>query len=71
MESRHEKSKEDDTGGTLKVQLDKSVYIENKFHHNPMEVFDYCKEKLSHNCDSGRTCSRVFHIWFPGKSKNL
>ena len=60
IESRHGKLKGDGAGGTLKVQLDKPVYIKNKFHHNPKEVFDYCKEELSYNHYSGRTCSRVF-----------
>ena len=62
MENHHEKSKGDGAGGTLKVQLDKSIYIENKFHHNPKEVLDYCKEELSYNHVSGRTCSWVFFL---------
>ena len=49
MESHHGKSKGDAGDGLLKMQLDKSIYIENKFHHNTKQVFDYCKEKLSYN----------------------
>ena len=40
------KSKGDGVGDTLKVQLDKSVYIDNKFHHNQKELFDYYKVEL-------------------------
>ena len=40
------KSKGDGVGDTLKVQLDKSVYIDNKFHHNQKELFDYIKVEL-------------------------
>ena len=40
------KSKGDGVGDTLKVQLDKSVYIDNKFHHNQKELFDNCKVEL-------------------------
>ena len=64
-ESGHGKSKGDGAGGSLKLELDKSVYIENKFHHNPREVFDYCKEKQTYNRDSGRTRSRIFHFLTP------
>ena len=42
--------------------FDKTVFIENKFHHNTKEVFDYCKEKLSYYSDSGRTHFWVFHF---------
>ena len=65
MESVHEKSKGDGDGSTLKVQLDKSVYIDNKSHHNPNEVFDCFKEKIGYNRDSGTTPSQVFHFLTP------
>ena len=48
-----------------RCNFDKSVYIENKFHHNTKDVFEYCKEKLSSNSDSGRTHPRVFHFLTP------
>ena len=38
-ESGHGKSKRDGVGDTLKVQLEKSVYIDNKFHHNQKGAF--------------------------------
>ena len=65
MKSGHGESKGDSAAGTLKVQLDKFVCIENKFHHNPKEVFDYCKEKISYDCHSCRTCCWVFHFLTP------
>lgn len=38
-ESGHGKSKRDGVGDTLKVPLEKSVYIDNKFHHNQKGAF--------------------------------
>ena len=48
-----------------RCNFDKTVFIENKFHHNTEEVFDYCKEKLSYYSDSGRTHFWVFHFLTP------
>ena len=59
IESSHGKSKGDGAGSTLKVQLDQSVCIENKFHHNK-NVFLTILQRKSYNRDSGRTRSAFF-----------
>ena len=61
MESGHGKSKGDGAGSNLKEQLDQSVYIENKFHHNTNEFLIILQRKI-YIRDSGRTRSWVFHF---------